>query len=190
MPLYNRTALVIGLVVFGGFILLSLAAMGAQARYHYRYADAGRVQATVVTAEYRGPKGERPGRIVLALADGREVTPDRDLSSVPAGLETGSARTVLVNPNRPSTVAFPAQVGWGSVLLPWVLMLPVGVLGTAGMLLYRAFWGRSPVAATKPRQDPDPEGRGPFPRALVHERKPLDACRARTEPNEPVLRRR
>ncbi|MER7583963.1 hypothetical protein [Kitasatospora sp. NPDC097691] len=146
MPLYNRTTLVIGLIVFGGFILLSLVAMGAQARYHFRYADAERVQATVVTAEYTGPMGQRPGRIVLALADGREVTPDHDLGGVPAGLAPGAVRTVLITPDRPSTVAFPVQVGWGSVLVPWVLPLPVGVVGTAGMLLYRAFWGHAPVA--------------------------------------------
>lgn len=151
MPLYNRTALVIGLVVFGGFILLSLVAVGAQARYHFRYADAERVQATVVTAEYNGPMGERPGRIVLALADGREVTPDRDLAGgVPAGLATGAVRTVLVNPQKPAAVAFPAQVGWKAVLIPWALGLPVGVVGTAGMLLYRSFWGHAPVAATPP----------------------------------------
>ncbi|MFJ8623158.1 DUF3592 domain-containing protein [Kitasatospora sp. NPDC093550] len=142
-PLYNRTTLVIGLIVFGGCILLSLVAMGAQARYHYRYADAARVPATVVTAEYHGPMGDRPGRIVLALPDGREATPDHDLGGVPAGLEKGAVRTVLIDPDRPSTIAFPAQVGWTSVLLPWALALLVGVLGTAGMLLYRAFWGRS-----------------------------------------------
>ncbi|MEU9133483.1 hypothetical protein AB0D08_36255 [Kitasatospora sp. NPDC048540] len=134
-----------GLVVFGGCVVMGLLWMGSQARYHYRYAGAEQVQATVVRVDYSDPQHHRPNGMALALPDGRQVRADTDPGDGLPLLEPGAVRTVLVDPHRTSTVAFPAQVGWRPVLFPSVLILVIGLGGTAGMLLYRAFWGHAPV---------------------------------------------
>ncbi|GAA4881639.1 hypothetical protein [Kitasatospora terrestris] len=144
----GKRVLVLG--VLGVMMTMNLVATVFAARQHYRYADAERVQATVVRAEYWDTAREKSKLIVLTLADGREVTPLSEFGGYePSRLEPGEVRTVLINPHRPSVVVFPEQVGWWSVLVPWGLVTVGAAVVAVALPLYTKYGHHLPMTALR-----------------------------------------
>ncbi|PJN29809.1 hypothetical protein CG736_04665 [Kitasatospora sp. CB02891] len=131
------------LALIGPLLMLVAVLMGwsnIQARIDF--ADAPRVRATVLTADYREARSSTARDITLGVP---EPVPLDDIRTAPGGLVPGATVTALV---RPGHALLPAQLSWSTLILPVFL----AALGLAGTVI-----GVCAIRADPPTGPTDPE---------------------------------